>query len=259
MASKVNSNTLLLIVALLLLLLTRRKDGEPPPGDGPAVPGGSIGSVNVSQVAGMGGNFIRRRTSRMASHLAPKTVGDPVTVEVTWTPQTTQNGVGVPWNYALEFEVINLSGQVVQSGGLHTANNVPSGGPRALTTIIPSQATVITGNFHFRVKLLAMSSSPEGIPQSPYVQVAEAQHNLALAVSSLTRTQAEIIAEGQRRAGTASNPDTRWFIGTVLSDWSLLTVSRQFVDDLPGESGRSWQSAMDWWLASGLIKSGAVV
>ena len=238
-APKVNSNTLLLIVALLLLLLTRRKDGEPPPGDGPAVPGGAIGSVNVSQVAGMGNNSMRRRALRMASHLAPKLVGDPVTVEFTWTPLTTQNGIGIPWNYASEFEVISPGEGVVQSGGLHVANNVPSGGPRALTVVIPSQATGKTGNFHFKVKLLAMSSSPEGLPQSPYVQVAESQHNFAIAVNqaqTLTRAQVHDLVQSAWNSNLGL--DVRWYVGVVLQQF-YGQPSQSVLDSLPSEPGPS--------------------
>jgi hypothetical protein len=76
----------------------------------------------------------------MGTHLAPKAVGDPLTIEVTYTP-TTKDAAGQPinWNYALEFQVINTSGVVVQSGSLATLNNVPSGGARTLTTVIPAR------------------------------------------------------------------------------------------------------------------------
>jgi hypothetical protein len=81
---------------------------KPPVGGGPAVPGGSIGSVAVSQRAPMG------------SHLVSKDAGATVNVAVAWTPNT-KDAAGNPikWPYFFDFILTEKATGIVRaSGGL---------------------------------------------------------------------------------------------------------------------------------------------
>lgn len=85
-------------------------------------------------------------------------------------------------------------------------------------------------------------------------------------------TDAEIIATAQApllvNTGIGIDSgfwDTRFFIGltlldlgllvaTVQTEFGLLLLDRDFIRDLPGASGWTWQQGLDWWKTSGLMK-----
>ena len=179
MGSKDNKLALAVVAVLLLFLwLWTKKSSGDGDGTGPAIPAGTIGTVGVSQGAAMAAS---RHRVRMFNHLASKQVGDPVTVNVIWTPTTTQGGKPKRWDYGLDYEMIQ-AGAVLFGGGLALLSNVPSGELQSTTVVVPG-ITGITGNFDFRVILRAPTSDPTGKPTGIYVQLADMTHLQALRVS----------------------------------------------------------------------------
>ena len=94
-------NTLALVAlgGLILFALTKLKPGneEPPPvSSGPLKLGATINQIDLSQSSAVS----------MGSHLLRRTIGETITVNVRWTPQTTnEQGEVFPWLYRFRTEL----------------------------------------------------------------------------------------------------------------------------------------------------------
>ena len=175
-----NKTGLIVLLLLLLFFLFKRKPdggGGGGGGAGPAVPSGTLSTVNVNQVALVGSGLL------MGSHQLPRNVGDPVTVRVMWTP-TTKDALGQPvnWEYSLDYDLINAAtGMVERHEGLGTMTNVPSG-PSVNSTFSPS-LTQLPGIYDLRVTLYGAVSSPTGQPGGNSTPLGSFNHTQALWVS----------------------------------------------------------------------------
>lgn len=171
----------LIIVGLLLVVLGLKK----PAGGtgGAALPGGAIGSVNVSSQQYL--QYAAR------AHLIPKSVGSPVNVTVTWTAAT-KNSLGQPinWNY-----LIDVRWHHPATGQLRTSAAFPDGfliGSLSNGTYTHGadptlvDAAMEKGNWDVQVQLRGDTSSPTGTPNGDAevlgVQLAFMEHKNAFQV-----------------------------------------------------------------------------
>ena len=182
MAAPRNAGLLILVLLLALFFVFRKKD-EPGPGDGPAVPSGSISGVNVSQ-QGQAIATVRQgawRGARMGTHLAPKALNQELNINVTWTP-TTRNSSGafIPWNYQLEYVIRTTAGALVRSGVLVTYTSIGQGNLVTLNRVLAGVPN--PGSYDFTVDLLAMSSDGNGQPVLPYIPLDAMTHPSAFRV-----------------------------------------------------------------------------
>lgn len=187
--------------------------------------------------------LVAARNPYPASHVLTKTWGD--TIDMRWGVRNTGGAAETAW-----LRYTDLSGRSVPLTHNSTPVSIPPGGQTVGLIFLLQNISYSVHGFPGTNSIALEIIKSTGAP-------VVAAHTWQLNLPALA-TQAEVIAEGQRRAGSLSNPDTRWVIGTVLSDWGLLNVSRQFVDNLPGESGRTWFGAMDWWMQSGHIIPGTI-
>ena len=72
---------------------------------------------------------------------------------------------------------------------------------------------------------------------------------------SQSMDRAQITADAQTFCSGAPNPDTRWCVGTILVNLNLINdpSPSDYVNNLDGTSGWSWDQGYDWWVASGKI------
>ena len=140
----------LAILALLLLLLGKKPAGGD--GGGVASPSGSIGTVDVTQ------NYAAR------AHLIPKSVGDIVTITVTWTAAT-KNSLGepIPWNYGISWRYRKDDTGDLRDGGFFNLGSRPNGTFSFGASDI-LDASFISGNWDVEVALHADNSSADGQP-----------------------------------------------------------------------------------------------
>ena len=165
----------LALLALLLLLMGQKK---PPGGGTGATPGGSIGSVDVTQ-----GSYAAR------AHLIPKSIGSTVTLTLTWTAATKDfQGQPIPWNYGISWRYINLPTGALRAGGFFNIGSRPNGSFGFDASDI-LDASFTPGNWSVQVGLVADTSSPIGTPNNdmPALEdnallLANGEHNNAFQV-----------------------------------------------------------------------------
>lgn len=142
---------ILAILALLLLLAGKKK--APAPGGGAALPGGTVGSVDVTQ-----GYYAAR------AHLVVKHVGDTVFTTGSWTASTKDfSGQPIAWNYGMSWRYRSAVTGDLRFGGFVILGNKPNGTfAYSLSNVL--DAAFFPGNWDVQVALHADNSSPTGQP-----------------------------------------------------------------------------------------------
>ena len=140
----------LIVLALLglLLLVMGLKKGN---GSGTsATPSGSIGSVDVAQ--------------GWAAHLIPKSVGDIVTIAITYSTAT-KNSLGqpIPWNYGISWRYKHPPTGELRAGGFFNIGSRPNG-TFSFGASDTLDSSFFPGNWRVEVALHADNSSATGQP-----------------------------------------------------------------------------------------------
>ena len=165
----------LAILALLLLLLGKKPAGGD--GGGAAKPGGSIGSVDVTQ------NYAAR------AHLIPKGIGDTVSITVTYGAAT-KNSLGepIPWNYGISWRYKHLPTGELRTGGFFDIGSRPNG-TFSFGASDTLDSSFFPGNWSVEVTLHADNSSATGAPlgdmpalEDNALVIGSGQHNNAFQV-----------------------------------------------------------------------------
>ena len=143
----------LAILVLLLLMLGRKK----PAGGagGAATPGGSIGSVDLTQA------YYEAR-----AHLVVKRVGDTVTLGIIWTAATRDSlGQPINWNYGISWRYRqNITGDL-RGGKFINLGSHPNGNFNFSASDV-LDFTFFTGNWDVEVSLHADTSTADGQPSN---------------------------------------------------------------------------------------------
>ena len=139
---------LALLALLALLAMMGRKNGNG--GGTAATPGGSIGSVDVSQ--------------GYAAPLIPKSVGDIVTIAVSYSTAT-KNSLGepIPWNYGSSWRYRHAPSGSLRAGGFFNIGSRPNG-TFSFGASDTLDSSFFPGNWQVQVALHADNSSPTGQP-----------------------------------------------------------------------------------------------
>lgn len=160
MATKRKDNKGLIILAIiaLLLLLAGKKKAPGDGGGGTATPGGSVGSVDVTQ------GFYAAR-----AHLVVKRIGDMVNISLSWTAATKDSaGNPINWNYGMSWRIISTTKAATVPIGFLDIGSRPNGAFSFSTSFFLDPNTLDPtfwlGSWTVQVTLHADNSSPTGQP-----------------------------------------------------------------------------------------------